>query len=111
MTYWTWNTAQDEFRIEQIGPRRMNLFFGKSVIGSYPTPQEAADCCGKGHHAQIPEGFDGASLGVSRSLTDWRQTLATSTELQDDTVGVLAELRLLSFRVDRPHGAPHQPRN
>jgi hypothetical protein len=77
----------------------------------YLTPQQATDCCRKGNDAQISEGIDGAALGVSRSLTGWRQTFAMRSELQDDTVGVLAELRLLSFRVDRPQGTMHLQRN
>jgi hypothetical protein len=71
MRCWTWQTGQGEFRIETIGPSRINLMFQNTVIGSYPTPQEAADRCGEGRHAQICEAFDGGSLGVSRSLSDW----------------------------------------
>ncbi len=104
MTFWTWHTGQGDFRIERVGPSRIDLLFGKSVIGSYPTPQEAADCCGEGRHAQISEGFNGGSLGVSRALTDWVQTRASDVERQDNHLGVLAELRPLLCQAGRPQG-------
>jgi|HubBroStandDraft_5_1064220.scaffolds.fasta_scaffold427450_1 hypothetical protein len=102
MTYWTWITAQGEFRTVEIGPIRINLLSGKSVIGSYPTPPEAADCRGEGHHVQISEGFDGGRLRVSRSLPDSIKTHAIDNDLQDDLVGVLAELRRLPSRGTLP---------
>ena len=111
MTYWTWNTARGEFRIEEIGPSRIDLLFEELLIGSYSTPQEAAGCCGAGHHAQISEEFDAGSLGVSRSLTDWRQARAADSGLRDDQMGVLAELRSLSPRSDRPRGTLHLARS
>jgi hypothetical protein len=71
MKSWTWNTDQGLFQINVIGPRRVNLLFDNTIIGSYPTPEQAADDCGTGHHAPISEAFDGGSLGVSVSLKDW----------------------------------------
>ncbi len=73
MKSWTWNTGQGSFRIDVIGPRRVNLFFDETVIGSYPTPEQAAEDCGTGHHAPISDAFDGGSLGVSNLLKDWTQ--------------------------------------
>lgn len=111
MTYWTWNTAQGEFRIEQIGPNHIDLLFEKSVIGSYPTPQEAADQCGEGRHAQISESFNGGSLGVSRFLADWSQTHAVDGEPPEYPAGVLGELQQFLFQSQRPRGTLHLPRN
>lgn len=73
MKTWTWKTDQGLFQIDLIGPRRVNLLFGDTIIGSYPTPEQAADECGTGHHAPISEAFDGGSLGVSVSLKDWSE--------------------------------------
>jgi len=70
MKSWTWNTGQGTFCINVIGPRRVNLLFENTIIGSYPTPEQAADDCGTGHHAPISESFDGGSLGVSVLLKD-----------------------------------------
>jgi len=111
MTYWTWITGQGEFHIEEIGPNRIDLLFGNSVIGSYPTPQEAADRCGEGHHARISEAFDGASLGVSCSLTDWIQARAIDSSFRDDPVDVPAETQQLASQSNCSQGTLHLPRN
>ena len=80
MSEWIWKTGQGDFHIQVIGPSRINLTFQNDVIGSYPTTQEAADNCGQGHHARISESFDGGSLGVSRSLADWKILTAAKPE-------------------------------
>jgi hypothetical protein len=111
MTYWTWSTSQGVFRIDEIGRSRIDLLFGKSVIGSYPTPQEAADRCGGGDHARISDEFDGASLGVPRSLSAWTETDANDTQPLDGATGVLTELRPFRLQAERRAGILHLPRS
>jgi hypothetical protein len=95
MSRWAWITNQGTFRIDEIGRSRIDLTFDKVTIGSYPTPQEAADRCGEGDHGQFSDTFDGASLRVSRSLGDWTRLDATGDEPLLAPVGVLAELNAL----------------
>ena len=92
MNSWSWITHRGTFRIDEIGHSRIDLTFDTVAIGSYPTPQEAADRCGEGDHGQISDAFDGASLRVPRSLGDWTRLDPPRDEPLFAPVGVLAEL-------------------
>ncbi len=71
MKSWTWNTNQGLFRINLIGSHQIRLLFGETIIGSFPSLEQAAHDCGTARHAPISESFDGESLGVPVLLKDW----------------------------------------
>jgi len=111
MPYWTWNTSQGVFRIDEIGRSRIDLLFQKTVIGSYHTPQEAASRCGAGDHARISDQFDGASLGVPGSLSAWTEIDADGGEPLNIPGGVLTELAPFRQKAERRTGILHLPQS
>jgi len=99
MICWTWKTDDGTFHIEESGQNRNDLSFERFAIGSFPTPEEAAERCGEGDHARISDSFDGASLKVPCSLADWTRSDSNGGEPSSSPVGVLAELKTLHQRL------------
>jgi len=55
---------------------RFHVIYQDESLGTYATPEQAADDVAGGHTFSIPGGIDTATLGISRYLNEWQRVKA-----------------------------------
>lgn len=68
--YWRWTTSAGEVRIFFVAGR-FHAMLGMEALGSYATPQQAADDLVGGHTFTPSSGADTSTLGLPSSVADW----------------------------------------
>jgi len=66
-----WNTRIGPFYIAEYG--RFHPVFEDESLGSYATPQQAAEDLAGGHTFSISSGIDTATLGIPDEVTEWER--------------------------------------
>lgn len=67
-----WNTRIGPFYIAEYQGRFHPVFEDES-LGSYATPQQAAEDLAGGHTFSISSGIDTATLGIPDEVTEWER--------------------------------------
>lgn len=67
---YAWRTSAGSFYILDDGGR-YRVFYGEEELGSYPTPEQAAEDLAAGRTVAPSDGVDTAALGIPSDLTDW----------------------------------------
>ena len=60
-----------KFFIGQSPDGRFHPIFDDESLGSYVSPQQAADDLAGGHTFSPSGGFDTSTLGISEDISDW----------------------------------------
>lgn len=68
--YWRHPTAKGTFYIRPINNRFQAMLEDES-LGSYMTPQQAADDLAGGHTFSPSSGIDTSTLGLPSDVSDW----------------------------------------
>ena len=70
-----WNTKIGPFYIAEF-QGRFHPVFEDDSLGSYSTPQQAAEDLAGGHTFSISSGIDTANLGIPDDITEWERLSA-----------------------------------
>jgi len=70
---WIFETSAGLFSIRHLRDGYFHVFFNDEDLGSYETPELAADDVSGGHTSSISSGIDTAELGISDNLSDWEE--------------------------------------
>lgn len=57
--------------VERLG--RWHVIFNDESLGSYATPQQAADDLVGGHTFSVGKGIDASKLGMSSDVGEWQK--------------------------------------
>ncbi|SNB71722.1 hypothetical protein SAMN06265338_104203 [Rhodoblastus acidophilus] len=74
---WYWNTRKGTVWIvprQDLGSIRYHVVYDDEALGSYHSPQQAADDVAGGHTFGPSNGVDLGSLGISNNIADWQHT-------------------------------------
>lgn len=74
---WSWNTRKGRVWIvpkAELGTVRYHVVYDGESLGSYSSPQQAADDVSGGHTFDPGNGVDLGSLGISGDLGDWQRS-------------------------------------
>lgn len=69
---YTWNTRIGTFYIAEA-EGRFHVIYDEESLGSYATPEQAAEDVAGGHTFSIASGIDTAALGIPEDLIEWQR--------------------------------------
>lgn len=72
MRGWYWRTSRGVVSIQPVAGRWC-IFFDDENLGSYHSPEAAADDAAGGHTFTPANGADLGSLGLSDNINDWER--------------------------------------
>jgi hypothetical protein len=71
------NTRIGPFYIAKSEDGHFHVIYDGTSLGSYATPEQAADDVAGGHTFSTPSGIDTASLGIPADVVEWQPVQAT----------------------------------